>query len=80
MGCIKKVLSIAEFSNYPAPRLEMELNENGGVGHEVVHLQTALWRIELTEPEFKEFATTVCEAGIKLRDIKLQAGKDAKPT
>ena len=71
---------MAELRDYPAPSLELELNEGAGAGREVVHLQTALWRIELTEPEFKEFAYTVCEAGRKLREIKLQPGKEDKPT
>ena len=73
MGCIKKMLGSAELKDYPAPKLELELNEGQGANRDVVHLQTALWRIELTEPEFKEFATTICEAGRKLRASKFPA-------
>ena len=77
MGCIKKILGSAELKDYPVPNLAMELNGGNGVGCQVVHLQTALWRIELTEPEFRVFATTVCEAGRKLRASKFPSGQEA---
>lgn len=73
------MLSVAELKDYPSPTLEMELNEEVGAGHEVVHLQTTLWRIELTKSEFKAFATAVCDAGKKLRDLKLPPNQHTLP-
>jgi hypothetical protein len=68
MGCVRKVLSSAELKDYPASRLEMELNEGGA--RDIVHLQTSLWRIELTNEEFRQFAESVVAAGQKLREVK----------
>jgi hypothetical protein len=78
MGCIKRILGTAVLKDYPAPNLEMELNESPVAGHEIVHLQTVLWRIELSDAEFKEFAMAVCDAGKKLREVKFPSPTEGK--
>ncbi len=76
MGCVKKMLGVAEFKDHPSSRLEIELNEGASAGRESVHLQTTSWRIEQTEPEFKAFAAAICEAGKKLRQLKRSTDRE----
>ncbi len=70
MGCIKKMLGVTELRDYSAPTLEFELNSATDGGGDLVHMQTAAWRIEMTEAEFKEFALTVHTAAEQLRRNK----------
>ena len=70
MGSIKKILAKAELVDYPSESLEFELNHGPTGGVDIVHLQTDLWRVEITEGEFREFAETVIAATDKLKKIK----------
>jgi hypothetical protein len=70
MGCVKKLLASAELKDSPASTIQFELNTANGPGNELVHLQTSVWRIELSTAEFREFAETICEAGEVLKQTK----------
>jgi len=65
MGQIAEFLGRVDFESNPCEYMDIELNEDKSV-----HLQSNCWRIELTEPEFRQFIDSVCAAAEKLKKIK----------
>jgi hypothetical protein len=70
MGNIKQNLASVALADYPAKNLEIELNYGTTGGKDIVHLQTNLWRIELDDVEFQQFADSIIEAAEKLKKSK----------
>lgn len=70
MGNIRQVLATVDLEDYPSKQLAIEMNHGTTGGRDIVHIQTELWRIELDESEWREFAQAVVKAARKLRSLK----------
>ncbi len=70
MGIVTQILGQAKFADNPVGGLDIEANLSIDGESEIVHLQTPVWRIDMSLEEFAEFAETVLVAGVKLRHAK----------
>lgn len=59
MGKIKKILAWVD------DKVCIELNE--GSTEDIIHIQGATWRVELSESEYRELVAAVLCAGMELR-------------
>ena len=66
MGKIIKILSVAKLQDNKIPKVEFELNEPA-----IIHIQNEAWRLEMSTPEFIQFATCCVEARDKLKRLKV---------
>lgn len=60
MGDLIKHLSTIKLQNNPNKEISIEINR--GDNQNIIHIQSESWRIELSEHEFREFATCMFES------------------
>lgn len=68
MGNLIKNLAEISFRDNSAKNLSIEIN--AGDSEPIIHIQSPSWRMELTEAEFREFASSIVEAERKIKSYK----------